>query len=367
MSRSQLTSTVEQNTGGAVSPYVAGKNLIINGSMEFDQRNNGASFLTTADGLYSVDRWRSSQSQNSKVTYQQVTDAPAGFTNSLKMTQTTAYSSLTASDFVGVLQMIEANNVNLIGLGTSACKSLTVSFWVKSSVTGTYSAALQVNGGTNSVVGVYTITAANTWQQVKITFPPLTSGTIPTGTNAAIFLYFAQSMGTSFQTSTIGTWQAAAWYTSNTITNTFATTTGATWQLTGVQVEAGSLNTPFSRAGGSYGGELALCQRYYWRLANNSAYTNITTFTPASSATNTYNMPVYLPVAMRIAPTTIDFSTLRWTDGYSAAGTVSLVTLGGTSSSIVMIDMTGTGMTTGRVYSVQTNGSTGYIGFGAEL
>ena len=362
MSRAQLTSTVEQNTGGAVAPYVAGKNLIINGSMEFDQRNNGASFLMTADGLYSVDRWRNSNSQNSKNTFQQVTDAPSGFTNSLKITQTTAYSSLGANDYAGVLQVIEANNANLIGLGTSACKSLTVSFWVKSSVTGTYSATLQVSGGANSVVGVYTITAANTWQQVKITFPPLTSGTIPTGTNGAIFLYFAQSMGTSFQTSTIGTWQAAAWYTSNTTTNTFATTTGATWQLTGVQLEAGSVATPFSRAGGTFSGELAACQRYYYKWSGNGyAAIGVTNIYSTSASRFVY----YMPVTMRATPTLTSSATSTWSYAASLTGAPGL-DAGGPNA--VGINFTHNTLTTGQSGYLQDAGSaTANIQFSAEL
>ena len=366
MSRAQLTSTVEQNTGGAVAPYVAGKNLIINGSMEFDQRNNGASFLMTADGLYSVDRWRNSNSQNSKNTFQQVTDAPSGFTNSLKITQTTAYSSLGANDYAGVLQVIEANNANLIGLGTSACKSLTVSFWVKSSVTGTYSATLQVSGGANSVVGVYTITAANTWQQVKITFPPLTSGTIPTGTNGAIFLYFAQSMGTSFQTSTIGTWQAAAWYTSNTTTNTFATTTGATWQLTGVQLEAGSVATPFSRAGGTFSGELALCQRYYERLTAAMVYEHFGVAQPSSSTSALAT--VYFKVSKRSAvSSSIDFSTLGLYDT-AAIQAISALSMSFAGINSATVTCTSSGLTTQRFCQIIANNSTSaYIGFSAEL
>ena len=367
MSRAQLTSTVEQNTGGAVAPFVAGKNLIINGSMEFDQRNNGASFLMTADGLYSVDRWRNSNSQNSKNTFQQVTDAPSGFTNSLKITQTTAYSSLGANDYAGVLQIIEANNANLIGLGTSACKSLTVSFWVKSSVTGTYSATLQVSGGANSVVGVYTITAANTWQQVKITFPPLTSGTIPTGTNGAIFLYFAQSMGTSFQTSTIGTWQAAAWYTSNTTTNTFATTTGATWQLTGVQLEAGSVATPFSRAGGTFSGELQACQRYYYQVANG-------TIGPVgggfNNGTTTMETVIQFPVTMRTTPT---ISQAIGTDYYvfnragANDGFNSLTVDRASQSLVICYNSTEISGTSGNAGWVYTNNASAFLSFQAEL
>ena len=254
-----FNSTVSIN-GANGSGYTGYKNRIINGGMVIDQRNNGASVTATSGVLYTIDRWFANSSQASKFTVQRNAGSvtpPAGFTNYLGATSSSAYSVLT-SDYFALAQAIEGLNVADLGWGTANAQTITVSFWVRSSLTGTFGGSLNNSAGNRSYPFTYTISAANTWEQKSITIAGDTSGTWLTTNGVGLYLNFSIGTGTTFS----GT--ANSWAGSNFISATGATsvvgTNGATWYVTGVQLERGSNATSFEFR--DYGRELMMCQRY---------------------------------------------------------------------------------------------------------
>jgi hypothetical protein len=245
--------------GAAASPYVL-KNRIINGDMRIDQRNAGALItLTSAAAVWIVDRTESYANTDGTVTGQRVTDAPTGFVNSLKHTTTVADSSLSASQRVQVVQKIEGFNVADFGLGTANAVTFTLSFWVKSSLTGTFGGSIMNNGYTRAYPFNYTITSSNTWEKKSVTIAGDTSGTWATDNAVGLILCFGLGVGSSFS-GTANTWQANE-ILAPTGSVSVVGTLNATWQVTGVQIEIGSTATPFERR--MYTTELQLCQRYY--------------------------------------------------------------------------------------------------------
>jgi hypothetical protein len=234
------------------------RNRIINGDMRIDQRNNGASVSGT--GVFAVDRFVT-DCVNAVLQSQQSSDVPSGqgFVNSLRITVTTP-SSNASNDFAAVNQKIEANNVADFMLGTASAVTITLSFWVKASVTGTYVASFQ-NGlsSRRAYPATYTINSANTWEKKTITLVGDTSGTWETGNGQGIWIRFDLGSGSNF-IGTANTWQSA-----NAMRVAGAAklsdTNGATFFITGVQLEAGTTATPFERV--EFGESLRRCQRYF--------------------------------------------------------------------------------------------------------
>jgi hypothetical protein len=247
------------NQPAAASPYVL-KNRIINGAMVIDQRNAGAS-VTAVDGQYTVDRFAAGVSQTGKLTWQQNAGSvtpPTGFTNYLGVTSTSAYSSL-STDYFFIIHRIEGFNIADLAWGTANAKTVTLSFWVRSSLTGTFGGALR-NSATNRGYGFnYTISAANTWEQKTITIAGDTSGTWLTTNGVGIEIDINLGTGSTYSVAA-GTWTAGN-YVSATGSQSIVGTNGATLYITGVQLEIGTSATPFERR--LYNQELANCQRYY--------------------------------------------------------------------------------------------------------
>ena len=240
------------------------RNRLINGGMVIDQRNNGASVTVNnaATLQYSVDRFYGyGQSSDGVFTLQRDTDVPSGqgFTNSLKATVTTADASIGATQLYQVGQRIEGFNVADLGLGTAAAASITFSFWVRSSLTGTFGGALQNGGQNRSYPFSYSISAANTWEKKTITLTGDTSGTWLTTNGTGLELIWGLGVGSTFL-GTANAW-AGSYLSGVTGQTQVIATSGATFYITGVQLEAGSVATPFERR--PYGTELALCMRYF--------------------------------------------------------------------------------------------------------
>ena len=266
-SNTALTLDSSQNatfTGYISAPNTFGfKNRIINGDMRIDQRNSGNSVTPTIDGSFTLDRWKLAIAQASKLSFQQNAASvtpPTGFVKYLGATSQSAYTVLTG-DYFAVYQPIEGLNVCDLAWGTSSAATVTLSFWVRSSLTGTFSGSLYNSAGsTQSYVFNYTINSANTWQQVILTITGPTSGTWNTDNTQFVQVRFGLGTGTTYSTSTTGSWVTGNYVQSSGSTSVVGTS-GATFYITGVQFEKGSQATPFDFR--SIGTELALCQRYF--------------------------------------------------------------------------------------------------------
>jgi hypothetical protein len=267
------------------------RNRIINGDMRIDQRNAGAS-VTPVDGGYTLDRWKTSVTQSSKLSIQRATTAPAGFSNSIFVTSLAA-TTLGANDTFGFYQPIEGYNIVDLGFGTANASSISLSFWVRSSITGTYSVSV-TNGAVNRSCPVsYTINSANTWEQKFVTITGDTAGSWSIDNNAGLNLFFNLGVSGSYGGATSGAWVSATKTAATGQTN-WISTSGATFYITGVQLEAGSVASPFERR--DYGRELIMCQRYYWQDSSQ----NVDGYAVAgASAINRRTHPI----AMRATPT----------------------------------------------------------------
>ena len=298
------TGSITIGSDGSISyPNFGRRNLIINGAMQVAQR--GTSFTSPSSGSYTLDRWRLGHSgQEVALDISQASDAPAGLASSYKITLTTPESSLTTSNQINVSHRFEGQNLQSLKKGTSSAESFTLSFWVKSAVTGIYSIDLYDGDNTRQYVTTYSVSSTDTWEHKIITIPGDTIGAFDNDANASLYISWWVDAGPYYTTApTTNAWQT---YDENgravaTGKAAFMTTTGATWQITGVQLEVGSVATPFEHR--SYGEELALCQRYYVLYknevsGNDTALINGTYY----NSTQFYGV-IHLPVPMRTNPT----------------------------------------------------------------
>ena len=235
------------------------KNRIINGAMVIDQRNAGASASLTSSQTYFVDRFFGVEDTDGTMTIQRSTTAPTGFINSLLMTTTSADASLGATQICYVGQKIEGLNVADFAWGTASAATVTISFWVRSSLTGTFGGAVANNAFNRSYPFTYTISLANTFEYKTITIAGDTTGTWPTDNGGSIQVFLGLGVGSTYS-GTAGAW-AGAGYISATGATSVIGTNGATFYITGVQLEKGSTATSFDYR--PYGTEFALCQRYF--------------------------------------------------------------------------------------------------------
>jgi hypothetical protein len=258
---SATTLTVNSNNISADNS-LGFRNRIINGDMRIDQRNAGAAVtINTGSNTYTLDRWVAAGAATDGVfTVDQVTDAPTGFVNSTKITVTTADASIGADQSYLFFQFIEGNNVADLAWGNANAQTITLSFWVRSSLTGTFGGALNNSANNRGYPFTYSISAANTWEYKTITIAGDTSGTWLTDTGRGIALRFQIGAG-SDRIATAGSWTGTSNIFGATGATNIISTLNADWYITGVQLEVGSVATPFERR--PFGTELALCQRYY--------------------------------------------------------------------------------------------------------
>jgi hypothetical protein len=342
--------------GGALSPQTGFRNRIINGSMTIDQRNAGAS-VTPLSGQFITDRFRGGLSQNSKYTAQQSTTAPTGFINSLLITALSTYA-VGADDFFDIRQPIEGFNIADLGWGTANAQTVTLSFMVRSSLTGTFGGALKNSAGNRSYPFSYTIFAANTFEYKTIIIPGDTTGTWLTNNGVGIFLQFGLGVGSTFS-GAAGAW-AAANYVSATGATSVVGTNGATWYVTGVQLEKGSTATPFEFR--SIGQELMLCQRYFSKTFNqatapvqNSGSTSGAILF-ISQAVQLWDAMWRFPVQMRASPTIVTYSTNAASSNWSTNTDTPTASVVGTGEAGTAIRASTPGAA-GRGYSIHATAS----------
>ena len=340
------------------------KNRIINGAMVIDQRNAGASVTPTATA-YTLDRWQFLINQSSKFTTQQSSTAPTGFINSILVTSSSAYSVLTG-DYFTVRQAIEGLNVADFAWGTANAVTVTLSFWVRSSLTGTFGGAINNNAGDRSYPFTYTINSANTFEQKTVTIAGDTSGTWLTTNSRGMMISFGLGVGTTFS-GTAGAW-AGANYLSATGATSVVGTNGATFYITGVQLEKGSTATSFDYR--SYPTELGMCQRYYYRTTPGSVARPFGSgFTQAT--TEAIVITPY-PVTLRTPPTALEQTGTAGDYSYGEAGTsftcsavpiFSVATIDTAMSKLTVAS----GLTVGRGGYGRAVNATAYLGWSAEL
>jgi hypothetical protein len=285
------------------------RNRIINGDMRIDQRNAGAVItgVTTATGrVFPVDRTGFANQTDGVCTTQQSDTAPAGFKNSLYATVTTADASIGAAQYCTLNQRVEGFNVSDLGWGTADAQAVTISFWVQSSITGTYCISIYNSGGARSYVATYTVNVANAWEQKTITIAGDTSGTWLSTNGIGFHLNFCLSTGTTYQQAA-GAWGTTAFAIGSSAQTQWVSTLGATFYITGVQFEAGSVASPFERR--DYGRELMMCQRYYQKIAGINSLGYALTGTA-------FITPVAFKVTMRASPSV----TLSAGTQYNSAG-----------------------------------------------
>ena len=341
------------------------RNRLINGGMVIDQRNAGASVTQNTSLQYAIDRFFIYGTVTSKFTGQRNAGSvtpPAGFTNYLGITSSSAYSVLTG-DVFGTAQRIEGFNTADLAWGTASAQTVTISFWVRSSLTGTFGGALQNNAQDRSYPFTYTISAANTWEQKTVTIAGDTSGTWTTDNSIGIGLIFGLGAGSTFS-ATAGAWGAGNKWTATGAVSVVGTS-GATFYLTGVQLEAGAVATPFERR--PYGTELALCQRYFTRFSGDGTGTSGITGGFQTSTTNSA-FTLQLPVQMRSEPT-FTFASLNVSDF------VNFGTAAAASTGVEMSQQSGNfslshgsvGATHRPVMLVSQNNTSGFVAFSSEL
>jgi hypothetical protein len=271
------------------------RNRIINGAMVINQRGTVNTPITFNDSVFTGDRFCSACSQSSKATSTQSSTAPTGFSYSALITSSSAYSVL-AGDFFNIFQNIEGFNTADLAWGTASASSITLSFWVRSSLTGTFGGSLTNSGLDRSYPFTYTINSANTFEYKTITIAGDTTGTWVGATNGiGMRVYFGLGVGSTYS-GTAGAW-AATRYQSATGATSVVGTSGATFYITGVQLEKGSTATSFDYR--PYGTELALCQRYYYLHASNTPFNIGAGFYFSSTYATAL---IYFPVSMRVVP-----------------------------------------------------------------
>ena len=348
--------------GGAFS----NRNMVINGAMEVDQRNEGSAVTSSPGGSlnFAADRnhFYNYGTGELTATLQRVADAPAGFYNSNKVTITTPESTggtPDADDRFSMQHRIEGRDINRLSLGTSGAKAFVISFYVKVSVAGNY--GLAVLGGNNNGRSYCMLYPATTsWTRVVLKVPGDTSGTYQAGTSSGLELKFglyngSSRVGANQGITGTGSWQASAAPQGTSGQTQLGGTNGATWQITGLQVEAGTEAPPFEHR--RHGDELALCQRYYRAVyrRGSSSDSNISIGGLASLYTSTsIYIDLTFPVKMRTAPSIV---TPNGSNRYQSCPTtcISFPTLTSTHASTICITVYGTlvsGNTAGRVGNV---------------
>jgi hypothetical protein len=351
------------------------RNRIINGDMRIDQRNAGASVtIPSTLGQYTLDRWTVQSIGASKFTVQQTPSATetgyatrvsAGFTNYLAITSLAA-TSISSGDYYALIQRVEGFNFSDLAWGTASAKPVILSFLVYSSLTGTFSASLKNASDNRSYPFTFTVGSANTWTSVSVSIAGDTSGTWVVNNGIGVILTFDIGCGSTYRSSSANAWQAGNYYGITSAISVIATN-GATFYITGVQLEAGSVASPFERR--DYGRELIMCQRYLPAFNGASNF-----FAGQAINTTTTYAQLNFPVTTRVAPTGITTSAVSGSNfiSYNSAGSgVNVTALSfvfASPANALLTTTTASGLTAGNAAFTNMNVAGAQILFtGCEL
>jgi len=355
--------TLAVNIAQGGSNNVTFRNRIINGAMVIDQRNAGASVTAGASETFTLDRWAYYNSQASKMTVQQNAGSvtpPNGFSNYLGVTSSSAYTVLTG-DFFIIEQKIEGFNTADLNWGTASAATVTLSFWVRSSLTGTFGGSLGNGAFNRSYPFTYTISSANTWEQKTITIAGDTSGTW-VGATSGIGMRVNLGLGVGATYSgTAGAWTGSGLFSATGATSVVGTN-GATFYITGVQLEAGSTASPFEYR--QYGTELSLCQRYFANIVVPSGQFGAAT--GMNQTTTTSWFPVQIP--FRASPTVTYSGGLNVIQGNTNSAVTSVAATHFSQLGVsVALGCSAATFTAGYATTLYASGSTSYLNMSAEL
>lgn len=350
---------------------LSNRNVVINGAMQVAQRGTSTASITTG-GYYTVDRFQSVVNTQGTWTMSQEADAPtgSGFRNSVKMLVTTADASPAADDQCALAHLIEGQNLQQFAKGTSSAKQFSLSFWVKSNVTGTYVVNLVDIDNTRICSATYSISASATWEKKTITFPADTTGAFDNDNAASLNVRFMLGAGSNRTSGTLNTTWAAQTTANIAVGQTnVAAATNNYWQVTGVQLEAGAVATPFEFE--QYGVTLAKCQRYYYRTtgSDNSVYANAMAYSTTQIYAN-----LQFPVTMRVTPGAIETSgtashykvTLNTTAGQACTSVPTFIIATTNTGTVTATSTTGN-LVQGDASYLSSGSLSGYLGFSAEL
>jgi hypothetical protein len=362
MSRqSELAALARVADTGALS----NRNLIINGAMQVAQRGTSGSTPTTDN--YLLDRFSLSRfgGYPDNATQTQESDAPTGHYKSFKMVRNSGHT-LTGTNASAFFQRVEGQNIAHLNWGTSSAQPIVVSFWVKSNKTGDFPFIVADSGNAYDIGKLYNIASANTWEYKTIQIEAPTSGTFNTNNTVGLTMYWGFGAIDASRTAQGTTWGVSNSSSSKSMvtgaSTSLATDNGATWQITGVQLEVGDTATEFEHR--SYGDELARCQRYYYKLQSEAAYSFFVTGYAYQSTDA--NFPITFPQKLRAAPTFTSSGNWRICSG-SCFNSPTL-SQGRSASNSFSIVATTSGLTTGDAYALgDANDTTAYLAFDAEL
>jgi hypothetical protein len=347
------------------------RNIVINGAMQVAQRGTSFTGVGNGDNAYYLDRFKFAEggSPNGEFTITQASDGPNGFANSMKFDCTTAETALAANEQIRLIYNIEGQDVQQLKKGTSDAEYVTLSFYVKSNLTGTAVVGLYDNDNNRYNAKSYTIDSANTWEKKVLTFQPDTTGTLDDDNATSIQIYFYLQAGSNKTSGTLpSNWETLVEANSAPgQTINIASSTDNDFFITGVQLEVGSQATPFEHR--SYGEELALCQRYHYRAGKaESAYTNFGQGWATSTSAGTIHVP--LPVEMRSEPS-VSVNDVQVSDDVNAAIDCSSVAVNAATGSrqLAVLEFTvSSGATQYRSYGLRgSNNTASHVSLDAEL
>ena len=341
---------------------LSNRNLIVNGAMRISQRATSA----TGEGYTTLDRWKFgyTNSVSLQITTSQSTDSPEGFANSLKIDIDTA-DTFTADEEFWVEQVIEGQDVQHFAYGSSSAKDVTLSFWVKSYVAGQYSVWFYSQDSTRYFMTEYTVNASATWEYKTVTIPGDTVGVINNDNGAGFQTRFYLGSGANYQTTVSTDWAANAQGTRTTSNQVqLQSSTDNYWQITGVQLELGSVATPFEHL--TYNDDLAKCQRYYLRYNNDDSAMGLN-FPGYYNTASTIYYVVHFPVNLRDVNIELSYSNLTHFDIEPWDYAITSLTLDKKNSNFATLTGGSTNRSQGDIAFLTLDETTGWIAFESEL